>query len=177
MDLAAGARAPRPEPCRSGYRAGGDERTRCGRGAGTGGRSAPVLWSPHRSLRQPRAPARGCGPDRPAWDAPGRGCQVRSAAAGELGRLDRDPATITRLLDVAGRDASFAVRQSALVAAGRLKPDQALEVLKPFLQMDSPHQQMRAATVQALDRPETTRPSPPSWNSATTPKTASASPP
>jgi aminopeptidase N len=77
--------------------------------------------------------------------------RVRSAAAGELGRLERDPPTITRLLDMARQDTSFAVRQSALVAAGRLKPDKALEVLKPFLQVDSPHQQMRAATVQALE--------------------------
>ncbi len=77
--------------------------------------------------------------------------QVRSAAAGELGRMERDASTIARLLEVAGRDTSFAVRQSALVSAGRLKPDKAVEILKPFLRMDSPHQQMRAAAIQAME--------------------------
>jgi hypothetical protein len=36
-------------------------------------------------------------------------------------------------LEMARKDASLAVRQSALMAAARLKPDKGLDLVKPFL--------------------------------------------
>ena len=78
--------------------------------------------------------------------------EIRGAAAGALGNLNRNADTIQSLLQAARTDASFSVRQSALMAAARLKPDNAIEVLKPFLEMDSPNRSMRAAAASALNQ-------------------------
>ncbi|MGA2197635.1 MAG: HEAT repeat domain-containing protein, partial [Bryobacteraceae bacterium] len=78
--------------------------------------------------------------------------EVRVAAASALGNLSRNADTIQSLLQSARTDASFSVRQSALAAAARLKPDNAIEVLKPFLEMDSPNQSMRFVAASALEQ-------------------------
>ncbi len=75
---------------------------------------------------------------------------VRSAAASALGTLPKNSATIDRLFELARTDSSFAVRYAALTAAARLKPDKAVELVTPFLDMDSPGQGMRATAVSAL---------------------------
>jgi len=72
--------------------------------------------------------------------------QVRSAAAGALGALNKNAATADRLLEMARTDASLGVRQSALAAAARLKPEKGLERVKPFLN----EQPMRPAAVSAM---------------------------
>jgi HEAT repeat protein len=54
------------------------------------------------------------------------------------------------LLETARSDASFSVRQSALLAASRLKPKQPVELFRPFLDMDSPSQIMKLAATQAI---------------------------
>jgi aminopeptidase N len=77
--------------------------------------------------------------------------QVRSAAASALGSLPKNPETISRLLEIARTDGSFGVRQSALRAAARLKPEKGFDLIKPFLDMDSPGEQMRSAAAGALD--------------------------
>jgi aminopeptidase N len=79
-----------------------------------------------------------------------RDSQVRSAAASGLGALTKKDETVTKLLEIARNDASFAVRQSALVAASRLKPEKAVELFRPFLDVDSPGRVMRAAATQAI---------------------------
>ncbi|HUI54806.1 MAG TPA: M1 family aminopeptidase [Bryobacteraceae bacterium] len=79
-----------------------------------------------------------------------KNAEVRSAAAGALGGFDRNPDTINRLFEVARTDSSFMVRQSSLLAAARLKPDKAVELLTPFLTMDSPNNSMRATAANAL---------------------------
>ncbi len=76
--------------------------------------------------------------------------EVRSAAAGALGGLPKEAGTIDRLMQMARSDESLAVRRTALMAAARLKPDQGVELIKPFLTVDSPNSQMRAAAVTAL---------------------------
>jgi aminopeptidase N len=75
---------------------------------------------------------------------------VRRTAAQALGGFKKDPDTIARLLDAARTDASFSVRQAALLAAAQTKPEKGVELIKPFLDMDSPGQVMRAAAVGAL---------------------------
>ena len=75
---------------------------------------------------------------------------VREAAAAGLGGLKKQDATVARLMEMARGDSSFAVRQSALVAASRLKPDKAVDLFRPFLEVDSPAQIMRAAATQAI---------------------------
>jgi len=72
--------------------------------------------------------------------------QVRSAAAGALGSLNKNAATIDRLFEMALTDTSPAVRQAALAAAARLKPEKGLERVKPFLD-DQP---MRPTAVSAM---------------------------
>ncbi len=74
--------------------------------------------------------------------------QVRAAAAVGLGSMSRNADTVARLLEAARRDASLAVRQAALSAAARLKPDQALELVKPFVGVE----EMRAAAVSAMEQ-------------------------
>jgi aminopeptidase N len=76
--------------------------------------------------------------------------RVRRAAADSLGLLKKDADTVARLFDLARTDASFSVRQGALMAAARLKPDKGIDLVKPFLEMDSPSNGMRAAATQAL---------------------------
>ena len=71
---------------------------------------------------------------------------VRAAAASGLGALKKDDATIARLLDLARSDTSNSVRQSALAAAARLKPENGLALVKPFLDSEA----TRAAAVGAL---------------------------
>jgi len=71
---------------------------------------------------------------------------VRSAAAGALGSLNKNAATIDRLFEMALTDTSPAVRQAALAAAARLKPEKGLERVKPFLD-DQP---MRPTAVSAM---------------------------
>ncbi|MBZ5620482.1 MAG: HEAT repeat domain-containing protein [Acidobacteriia bacterium] len=73
---------------------------------------------------------------------------VRAAAAGALGALNKNGDTVNRLLDLVRNDASYAVRQTALLAAARLKPDKGLDLVKPFLDMEP----MRAAAVQAIQQ-------------------------
>jgi aminopeptidase N len=75
---------------------------------------------------------------------------VRGAAAGSLGALKLQDETVTRLLDTARSDASFSVRQSALLSASRLKPQKSVELFRPFLEVDSPSQIMRSAATQAI---------------------------
>jgi aminopeptidase N len=81
-----------------------------------------------------------------------RNAEVRGAAANALGGLPKNADTISRLFDVARTDASFAVRRSALSAAVRLKPDKAIESVKPFLDMDSPNQTMRATAIFGIEQ-------------------------
>jgi aminopeptidase N len=76
--------------------------------------------------------------------------EVRAVAAGALGGLAKNAGTIDRLMQMARTDESPAVRRTALQAAARLKPDQGLDLFKPFLTMDPPNSQMRAAAVSAL---------------------------
>jgi aminopeptidase N len=75
---------------------------------------------------------------------------VRTAAAGSLGSLKKSDETVARLLEIARTDASYSVRQSALVAASRLKPAKAVELFRPFLDVDSPSRIMRVAATQAI---------------------------
>jgi HEAT repeat protein len=79
-----------------------------------------------------------------------RDAQVRRAAAAGLGQLKKDDATVARLLEVARTDASFTVRQSALVAASRMKPEKGVELFRPFLDVDAPSGVMRAAATEAI---------------------------
>jgi len=72
--------------------------------------------------------------------------QVRASAANSLAALKKSDDTITRLLDLARNDASYSVRQTALISAARLKPDKGLDLVKPFLDIEP----LRAAAVQAL---------------------------
>jgi HEAT repeat protein len=72
--------------------------------------------------------------------------RVRSSAAVSLGALKKNDDAIVRLLDVVRTDSSNAVRQSALIAAARLKPDKGLDLIKPFLDIEP----MRPAAVLAL---------------------------
>ena len=74
--------------------------------------------------------------------------RVRSEAAAALGSLNKNPATIDRLFEMARADASPAVRQSALAAAARLKPENALDRVRPFLdqQLDASGGGFRYAT-------------------------------
>jgi hypothetical protein len=74
--------------------------------------------------------------------------QVRSAAASGLGSLNKNPATIDRLFEMAHSDSSPAVRQSALSAAARSKPEKGLERVKPFLD----EQPMRSTAVFAMEQ-------------------------
>ncbi|HEY2014831.1 MAG TPA: HEAT repeat domain-containing protein, partial [Bryobacteraceae bacterium] len=76
-----------------------------------------------------------------------RDAQVRNAAAGALGALNKNAGTIDRLLEMARKDASPTVRQSALITAAHLKPDKGLELVKPFLQDAS----MKAAASMAME--------------------------
>jgi HEAT repeat protein len=67
--------------------------------------------------------------------------EVRSAAAAGLGNLKKsdlesNPGLVDRLLEAARTDASFEVRRSALRSIGKLKPPKALELVKPFLEVD-----------------------------------------
>ena len=78
--------------------------------------------------------------------------EIRAAAAGALGSLSRNADTIQSLLQAARTDASFRVRQFALTAAARLKPDNAMETLKPFLEIDSPNNGLRAVVASALEQ-------------------------
>ena len=77
--------------------------------------------------------------------------RVRVAAADALGALKKNDETVTRLLDLAKTDSSYIVRRTALSAAARLKPDKGYELFRPFLEMDSPNQDIRAAAVNALE--------------------------
>ena len=76
--------------------------------------------------------------------------EVRSAAAVSLGGVPKSSAVTDKLLDVARNDASFSVRSSALMSYGRLKPEGALEQIKPFLSMDAPRSELRFAAAFAL---------------------------
>jgi HEAT repeat protein len=73
--------------------------------------------------------------------------QVRAAAAGALGSLNKNPATIERLFQIARSDASLGVRQSALLAAARQKPEKGLDLAMPFLKDPS----MKPAAVSAIE--------------------------
>jgi HEAT repeat protein len=75
--------------------------------------------------------------------------RVRRAAASALGGLRKDDDCVARLLDLARSD-SRSVRQYALYAVIRLKPDHLIELLTPFLDMDSPGQRMRPMAMSAL---------------------------
>ena len=76
--------------------------------------------------------------------------EVRRGAAGSLGGLKSNTDLVSRLLEVARTDASFDVRQSALQSVGRLKPEHAADLVKPFLTVDSPNAIMRYAAAAAL---------------------------
>jgi HEAT repeat protein len=76
--------------------------------------------------------------------------RVRRAAASALGGLRKDDDCVARLLDLARSDSSYSVRQYALSAVVRLKPDHLIELLTPFLDMDSPGQRMRPMAMSAL---------------------------
>jgi aminopeptidase N len=78
--------------------------------------------------------------------------QVRNPAASGLGALPRKDDAVTRLLDLARNDRSFSVRQSALLAVARLKPEKAVDLFRPFLEVDSPSQIVHAAAAQAIAR-------------------------
>jgi len=73
--------------------------------------------------------------------------QVRGAAAGALGSLNKNAATIERLFQIARSDASLGVRQSALLAAARQKPEKGLDLALPFLKEPS----MKPAAVSAIE--------------------------
>jgi aminopeptidase N len=76
--------------------------------------------------------------------------EARAAAANALGAVPKSAELIDKLLEMARTDASFTVRRAALMGAMRLKPEHALDVLKPFLTMDSPHAEMQAAGISAI---------------------------
>ncbi|MDR3698873.1 MAG: M1 family aminopeptidase [Candidatus Sulfopaludibacter sp.] len=76
--------------------------------------------------------------------------EVRRSAASSLGSLKSNGALMSRLLEVARTDASFDVRQSALLSVGRLKPEHTVDLVKPFLAVDSPNAIMRYAATAAL---------------------------
>jgi aminopeptidase N len=78
--------------------------------------------------------------------------QVRAPAASALGALPKNEETVSRLIEIARSDRSFAVRQSALIAASRLKPEKGVALFTPFLEMDSPGQVLRAAATQSIGR-------------------------
>ncbi len=79
-----------------------------------------------------------------------KNAEVRRGAASSLGGLKSNTELVSRLLEVAGTDASFDVRQSALQSVGRLKPEHAADLVKPFLAVDSPNAIMRYAAAAAL---------------------------
>jgi HEAT repeat protein len=79
-----------------------------------------------------------------------KNAEVRRAAANALGGVKSNSELVSRLLEVARSDASFDVRQSALQSVGRLKPDHAVDLVKPFLTVDSPGAIMRYAAAVAL---------------------------
>ncbi|HWD00740.1 MAG TPA: M1 family aminopeptidase [Candidatus Sulfopaludibacter sp.] len=76
--------------------------------------------------------------------------EVRAAAASGLGFMAKSSELTEKLLNVARSDASFTVRRAALISAMRFKPEHSLELMKPFIEMDSPHAEMAAASVSAL---------------------------
>jgi aminopeptidase N len=76
--------------------------------------------------------------------------RIRKAAASALGGLRKDDDCVARLLDLARSDPSYSVRQSALSAVIRLKPDHLIELVTPFLEMDSPGQRMKPMAMSAL---------------------------
>jgi len=71
-------------------------------------------------------------------------------AASALGGLRKDDDCVARLLDLRRSDSSYSVRQYALYAVIDLKPDHLIELLTPFLDMDSPGQRMRPMAMSAL---------------------------
>ena len=79
-----------------------------------------------------------------------KNAEVRRGAASSLGGLKSNTELVSRLLEVARTDASFDVRQSALQSVGRLKPEHAADLVKPFLAVDSPNAIMRYASAAAL---------------------------
>jgi HEAT repeat protein len=76
--------------------------------------------------------------------------EVRASAANGLGAVPKSTELIDRLLEIARTDTSFTVRRAALIGAMRLKPDHGLDLVKPCLTMDSPHAEMQAAAVSAI---------------------------
>jgi HEAT repeat protein len=76
--------------------------------------------------------------------------RIRKAAASALGGLQKDDDCVARLLDLARSDPSYSVRQTALSAVIRLKPDHPIELVTPFLDMDSPGQRMRPMAMATL---------------------------
>jgi aminopeptidase N len=78
--------------------------------------------------------------------------RIRKAAANALGGLRKDDYSVARLLDVARGDNSYSVRQAALAAVIRLKPDRLTELVTTFLDTDSPGQRMRTFAIASLAR-------------------------
>jgi aminopeptidase N len=76
--------------------------------------------------------------------------EVRGNAANALGQLPKNSETINRLLEIARTDVSFRTRHTALTAVSRLKPEHALDLVKPFLTMDSPDEEMRAGATASM---------------------------
>ena len=76
--------------------------------------------------------------------------EVRGGAAGALGGMTKTQELVDKLLEIARTDSNFNVRRVAMSGAMRLKPEHALDLLKPFLTMDSPHAEMQAGAVSAI---------------------------